>query len=73
MEKEDPTTSRSAEVRILEDGPIKIKGYFSFKNSSGKIVSGEQELCLCGCGKSASQPWCDGTHKNPNETNSHNL
>lgn len=73
MEKEELTTDRPAEVRILQDGPIMIKGFFSFKNSSGKIVSGEQELYLCRCGKSASKPWCDGTHKKPDETNSHNF
>jgi CDGSH-type Zn-finger protein len=71
MQKEELTTAPTVEVRIMKDGPILIKGYFSFKNSSGKIVSGEQELYLCSCGRSASKPWCDGTHKKPDNTNSH--
>jgi CDGSH-type Zn-finger protein len=61
MENESMAES-PAEVRILKNGPILIKGTFSFRDSSGKITSGEQELFLCRCGGSASKPWCDGTH-----------
>jgi CDGSH-type Zn-finger protein len=56
-------TQRTAEVRILKDGPIMLKGVFSFKDTSGKISFGEQELFICRCGGSANKPWCDGTHK----------
>lgn len=52
-----------AEVRIISNGPIMIKGVFSFRDSSGKITQGEQELYICRCGDSASKPWCDCTHK----------
>jgi CDGSH-type Zn-finger protein len=52
-----------AEVRILKNGPIMIKGKFTLRDSSGKTTKGEQELYLCRCGGSASKPWCDGTHK----------
>jgi len=63
MESEKPSTNCPAEVSILKDGPIMIKGVFSFRDSSGKITQGEQELYLCRCGGSASKPWCDRTHK----------
>ena len=51
------------EVRILHNGPIMLKGNFSFRDSSGNITSGEQELYLCRCGGSKNKPWCDETHK----------
>jgi len=58
-----PLQKAPAEVRIIENGPIMIKGVFAFRDSSGKISRGEQEIFLCRCGGSASKPWCDGTHK----------
>ena len=53
----------AAEVRILQNGPIMLKGNFSFRDSSGNVTSGEQELYLCRCGGSNNKPWCDETHK----------
>jgi CDGSH-type Zn-finger protein len=53
----------AAEVTVQKNGPILIKGRFRFRDSSGKITEGEQELYLCRCGGSASMPWCDDTHK----------
>jgi CDGSH-type Zn-finger protein len=63
MEQEKNAPAAPAEVNILKDGPIMIKGNFMFKDSSGNITRGEQELYLCRCGGSASKPFCDGTHK----------
>ncbi len=63
MDDDQKTEKKSTEVRIQKDGPILIKGVFRFRDSSGKITEGEQELYLCRCGASSSKPWCDGTHK----------
>lgn len=62
MEEEKTNTGRP-EVNILKNGPIRIKGRIRFRDSSGNITEGEQELYLCRCGGSASKPFCDGTHK----------
>lgn len=62
MNDEEKKAVPTAEVRILKDGPIMIKGNFTFRDSSGKITQGEQELYICRCGGSSSKPWCDGTH-----------
>lgn len=62
MNDEENKAVPTAEVRILKDGPIMIKGNFTFRDSSGKITQGEQELYICRCGGSSSKPWCDGTH-----------
>jgi len=63
MENEQQAIGPQAEVRILKNGPIMIKGVFTFRDSSGKITQGEQELYICRCGGSANKPWCDETHK----------
>jgi len=63
MDQEENNSNVPAEVRILHNGPIMMKGNFRFRDSSGKITQGEQELYICRCGGSASKPWCDGTHK----------
>jgi CDGSH-type Zn-finger protein len=55
--------SQAPEIRILPNGPIMLKGNFSFRDSSGNITTGEQELYLCRCGGSKNKPWCDETHK----------
>lgn len=63
MDENNKNTDQPVEVNIQKNGPIKIKGRFRFRDSSGKITEGEQELFLCRCGGSASMPWCDDTHK----------
>ncbi len=64
MENKDNNPNESpTEVTIQKNGPIKIKGRFRYRDSSGKITEGEQELFLCRCGGSASMPRCDDTHK----------
>jgi CDGSH-type Zn-finger protein len=61
--EDTPKLSPETEVRILKDGPIMIKGIFTFRDSSGEVSNGAQEYYICRCGGSASKPWCDGTHK----------
>jgi len=63
MEEENAAIPQPAEVRILKDGPIMIKGVFNFRDSSGNITSGLQEIYICRCGGSSNKPFCDGTHK----------
>ncbi len=54
---------KPVEVTIIKNGPIRVKGFFSFKNSAGHAEIKEHELYLCRCGGSANKPFCDGTHK----------
>jgi len=63
MDEENSIPQNSPEVRVLKDGPIRLKGTFTFRDSSGKITTGEQEIYLCRCGGSSNKPYCDGTHK----------
>ncbi len=57
MEKEPVT------VTIIKGGPIHVKGYFAFKNSSGQTEIKDHDLYLCRCGGSSNKPFCDGTHR----------
>ena len=69
MENEGSPSPKPVEVRMLKNGPIRIRGIFTVRESSGKITQGEQELLICSCGGSANKPWCDCTHKmNGNKT-----
>jgi CDGSH-type Zn-finger protein len=63
MENEKPVPVQPVEVRIQHDGPLLIKGFFTFRDSAGNITTGEQELYLCRCGGSDNKPWCDESHK----------
>jgi CDGSH-type Zn-finger protein len=62
-DNENNNENLPCEVRVQMNGPIAIKGRFRFRDSSGKITEGDQELFLCRCGGSATMPWCDDTHK----------
>jgi CDGSH-type Zn-finger protein len=56
----------SPEVTITtyEDGPLLVRGPVTFRTQDGtEIDAGRETVALCRCGKSASKPFCDGTHK----------
>ena len=50
-------------AKIMIDGPIVVKGTFTFKyNGITKEVK-ESMVSLCRCGVSDHQPFCDGQHR----------
>lgn len=63
MADTEDNDKKPPEVRITRNGPMILKGNFSFRDSSGIIKSGEQEILLCRCGESKIMPFCDCTHK----------
>jgi CDGSH-type Zn-finger protein len=45
------------------DGPLLIRGDFRIQEWDGTpIPAGRQVVALCRCGRSAIQPFCDGSH-----------
>jgi uncharacterized Fe-S cluster protein YjdI len=50
-------------VKIMVDGPIVIKGDFTFKYSGNKKEMKDGIISLCRCGGSNHLPFCDGTHR----------
>ena len=51
------------EIIPKDTGPIRIKGNFKLIGIDGKEIETEDEISLCGCGKTGNSPFCDGTHK----------
>jgi CDGSH-type Zn-finger protein len=52
-----------SEITIISDGPLKVSGNFTIKDSNQQILEVKDEVFLCRCGGSANKPFCDGTHK----------
>ncbi len=50
-------------VKIMTDGPIIIKGDFTFNYSGNKKEMKHGIISLCRCGASNQMPFCDGTHR----------
>ena len=51
-------------ITAYEDGPLLVRGPVTFKTQDGDVIdAGRETVALCRCGKSASKPFCDGTHK----------
>lgn len=53
-------------VRITpcRDGPLLVRGPVTLVDQDGEeIVTDRSPVALCRCGKSASRPFCDGSHQ----------
>jgi uncharacterized Fe-S cluster protein YjdI len=62
----EPTTEPDiilAEARVMEDGPLVIRGNFVLYDIDGKELRQLKITSLCRCGASNNLPWCDGTHR----------
>jgi CDGSH-type Zn-finger protein len=52
------------DVIICPGGPILLRGDHVVEDPDGTMHRTERPVsAVCRCGKSSSQPWCDGTHK----------
>jgi uncharacterized Fe-S cluster protein YjdI len=58
VEQENPVS-----VKIMIDGPIVIKGDFTFQYSGNKKEMKDGLISLCRCGASNHLPFCDGSHR----------
>lgn len=62
--------SDQLEIKIIDNGPAIIKGRFTLTGPEGKPVELTEEqritgIAFCRCGRSANQPFCDGSHVKP--------
>ncbi|MEU4242820.1 CDGSH iron-sulfur domain-containing protein [Actinoplanes sp. NPDC026619] len=58
---------RPATITPYEDGPLIVRGDFELRTPDGEAIDpGRGTIALCRCGRSASKPFCDGTHKKVN-------
>jgi CDGSH-type Zn-finger protein len=52
------------DVIICPGGPLLLRGHHLVEGADGVRHETRRPVsAVCRCGKSASQPWCDGTHK----------
>jgi CDGSH-type Zn-finger protein len=51
-------------IKAHRNGPYEVSGPVDVLDFQGATYSTDgQSLFLCRCGRSASKPFCDGTHK----------
>ncbi|HDH16272.1 MAG TPA: CDGSH iron-sulfur domain-containing protein, partial [Gammaproteobacteria bacterium] len=50
-------------IRLHQDGPLKITGNMKIMASSGRVAWQGDETALCRCGASEKKPFCDGSHR----------
>ena len=55
----------AVEIKIMDNGPILIKGDTTL-TKGGEKIEVKESYALCRCGQSNKQPMCDGTHKSCN-------
>jgi CDGSH-type Zn-finger protein len=53
-----------AVLRVTPEGPLLVRGPLRLVDEGGHEVCTRRRVnALCRCGRSALQPFCDGTHK----------
>jgi uncharacterized Fe-S cluster protein YjdI len=61
--KEPDENENPVSVKIMVDGPIVLKGNFTFVYSGNKKEIKDGIISLCRCGASTHMPFCDGSHR----------
>jgi CDGSH-type Zn-finger protein len=52
------------DVVLCAGGPMLLRGDHLVEDADGQVHRTTRPVsAVCRCGKSAMQPWCDGTHK----------
>jgi uncharacterized Fe-S cluster protein YjdI len=62
-EKEKVFEKNPVSIKIMMDGPIVIKGDFTFQYSGNNKEMKDGIISICRCGASNQMPFCDGTHR----------
>jgi uncharacterized Fe-S cluster protein YjdI len=62
--------NQPAEIRIMKDGPYVVEGDFTIIGSNGQELKKMFMTSFCRCGASEEMPYCDGTHRMEDFTDS---
>ena len=57
-----PPPSRPTRVVVHPDGPYLVTGEIELRTPDGTVVRRLDRAALCRCGRSATKPFCDGSH-----------
>jgi hypothetical protein len=61
---ERPVAPEHPDIILCADGPMLVRGDHVVQDAAGTLHRTTRPIsAVCRCGKSATQPWCDGTHK----------
>lgn len=52
-----------ARITVYPDGPLVVRGEFVLDDVDDGVVPTGRMIALCRCGRSATKPLCDGSHK----------
>ncbi|GAB2474457.1 CDGSH iron-sulfur domain-containing protein [Jatrophihabitans fulvus] len=52
-----------ARITAYPDGPLVVRGDFVVDGVDGEQLATGRTVALCRCGRSATKPLCDGSHK----------
>lgn len=59
-----PQGAGHPDVILCEGGPMLLRGHHLVEDADGVQHRTSRPIsAVCRCGKSSTQPWCDGTHK----------
>lgn len=62
--RRDGAPSRRCRIAAYPDGPYLVRGDFDLHDGSGRVIRVRRRtVALCRCGRSRTNPFCDGTHK----------
>lgn len=49
-------------IKVVENGPLQVKGDIELLDHDGTPYPTRRTTFLCRCGRSATKPFCDGSH-----------
>ena len=57
-------TTTEVVIKVRDNGPYKVTGPVTVVDAEGnEFALGEGPVALCRCGRSATKPFCDASHR----------
>lgn len=60
--KRQKEAAKKPTIEATLNGPYIVRDLNTLKNSRGELIKTKPVMALCRCGKSATKPFCNGTH-----------